>query len=195
MKKQISKLITIFSFLLFSCDQDTELNRTIFVPDDDDKRLPAYSEWGYNSFGAEYDRDYFLASQRIVPCKIMYENEQLRFSLNGIRSGTEMTLEFIFPVIQMNDYKDLALLNDVEIDLTDDDCTVKIWQGENETVLDVLNGKLHFKRTQLLYVDDSVNRVILSGIFHVSFLQRGYPTNISNGRFDLGMTNMYFYTQ
>ena len=194
MKKQIS-IFTILSFLLFSCSLDKELDRTIFIPDDKDKSLPAYTEWGYNTFGAEYEREYFLASQRIVPCKIMYENEQLRFSLNGMRGNTEMNLEFIFPATQMSDYKDLTKLNGREINLAAVDCTVKIWQGESETVLNILKGKLHFIRTQLLYVDDSVNRVILSGKFELSFLQKGYPTNISEGRFDLGMTNKYFYIQ
>ena len=187
-------LISFVVVLLYACKSEPDMERTIFVPDEEDATLPAYTEWGYNSFGAEYEREYFLASQRIVPCKIMYDvnNNQLRFSLHGTRSAAEMTLEFIFPVEQMTDYKDLAKLHDVKIDLAVVDCTVKIWQGENETVLDVLNGELHFKRTQLLYVDDQVNRVILSGTFDLRFMQRGFPTNISYGRFDLGMNNRYF---
>ena len=193
MKKHIL-LFAIFYFLSFACST-SELDRTIFIPDEDNPKLPAYSEWGYNSFGAEFERDYFLASQHIVPCKIMCENNQLRFSLNGtIRINSEMTLEFIFPVSQMRDYTDLAQLNDVVIDLATDDCTVKIWQGENETVLEILNGKLHFKRTQILYVDDNINRVILSGIFDLRFLERGYPTTISYGRFDLGINDKVFYS-
>jgi len=194
MKNQIL-IFTIFSFLLFSCSK-TDLDRTIFIPDEDDPTLPAYTEWGYNSFGAEYERDYFLASQRIVPCKIMCENDRLRFSLNGtIRNNSEMSLEFIFPVTLMNEFTDLAQLNDVVIDLSSNDCTVKIWQGETEAVLEILDGKLHFKRIQLLHVDDKINRVIVSGIFELRFLQRGYPTTISNGRFDLGITNSVFYAQ
>jgi len=193
MNKQIS-ILAILTFLMFSCDKG-DLDRTIFIPDEDDSKLPAYSEWGYNSFGAEYEREYFLASQRIVPCKMMYGDHQLRFSLFGLRSSAEMTLEFIFPVEQMSDYKDLAQLNDVIIDLADHDCTVKIWQDETESVLEILSGKLHFKRVQLLYVDDSINRVILSGTFELRFLQKGYPTNITNGRFDLGINNKYFYKQ
>jgi len=193
MKNKILKF-AIFYFLSFSCSPG-DLDKTIFIPDEDIPELPAYTEWGYNSFGAEYERDYFLASQRIVPCKIMCENNQLRFSLNGtIRNNTEMTLEFIFPVSQMRDYTDLAQLNDVVIDLAADDCKVKIWQGENETVLDILNGKLHFKRTQVLYVNDNINRVILSGIFELRFLQKGFPTIISNGRFDLGINDKVFYS-
>jgi hypothetical protein len=194
MKKQIS-IFVILSFLLISCKKD-DLDRTIFIPDENDRTLPAYTEWGYNSFGAEYERDYFLASQRIVPCKMRYENDLLHFSLFGtIRDRTEMTLEFIFPVTQIRDYTDLAHLNNVIINLADDDCTVKIWEGKNESVLEILNGKLHFVRTQVLYVDDKINRVILSGKFELRFIDRGYPTNISNGRFDLGINDNVFYTQ
>ena len=193
MKKKILVFV-IFYYLSFSCSPG-DLDKTIFIPDEDIPELPAYTEWGYNSFGAEYERDYFLASQRIVPCKIMYENEKLRFSLNGtIRHNTEMTLEFIFPFTQISDYVDLAQLNDVIIDLAANDCTVKIWQGENATVLEILNGKLHFKRTQILHVNDRINRVILSGIFELRFMQRGYPATISNGRFDLGINNRYFFS-
>jgi hypothetical protein len=171
------------------------LDRTIFIPDENDRNLPAYTEWGYNTFGAEYEREHFLASQRIVPCKIMYENEQLRFLLSGIRgNNAEMALEFIFSVSQMDDYKDLTQLNGREINLASVDCTVKLWHGEIATELDILKGKLHFIRTQLLYVDDSANRVILSGKFELSFWQKGFPANISDGRFDLGITNKYFYS-
>jgi hypothetical protein len=194
MKKQFLKFVIIY-FLIFSCST-SDLDRTIFIPDEDNPELPAYTEWGYNSFGAEYERDYFLASQRIVPCKIMYENSLLRFSLNGtIRHSTEMTLEFIFPLTQIRDYTDLAQLNDVVIDLSADDCAVIIWQGENKTVLEILDGKLHFKRTQILHVNEKINRVILSGIFEFRFLQKGYPTVISNGRFDLGINDKFFYSQ
>jgi len=195
MKKQIL-IFAILSFLLITCSTDKELDRTIFIPDENDRTLPAYTEWGYNSFGAEYERDYFLASQRIVPCKMRYENDRLHFSLFGtIRDRTEMTLEFIFPAAQMRDFTDLAKLNNVIINLSDDDVIVKIWEGKSESVLEITSGKLHFKRTQVLYVDDKIDRVILSGKFDLRFLDRGYPANISNGRFDLGMNEDYFFTQ
>jgi hypothetical protein len=191
MKKYCFILLT--GILLSSCSRDP-LDKTIFIQDEDDPNLPAYTEWGYNSFGAEYERDYFLSSNFIVPCKILYNNGLLHFSLSGNnRNKNDMTLLFIFPSPQIVDYKDLVQLNDVEIDLSADNCAVKILQNDNETILDVIEGKLHFKRSQLLSVDDVVNRVILSGFFDLRFLQNIFPLSISNGRFDLGITQHVFY--
>jgi len=189
-------LILLVGLLISSCAKD-DLDRTIFIPDDDDANLPAYTEQGYNTFGAEFDRDYFLVSNKIAPCKIVYKDNQLQFALSGnIRSGNkEMTLMFIFPyVLKDNDYTDLLQLRETKINLADNDCIVKILQEDKETILDVLEGQLYFKRTQLLSVDDQVNRIILSGVFEVRFLQNDFPVNISDGRFDLGITKNVFYS-
>jgi len=192
MKKNF--LILIVGAMLFSCSQN-QLDRTIFIPDENNRNLPEYSEWGYNSFGAEYERDYFLVSNQIVPCKILYGNDQMQFSLHGtIRHNQEMVLLFIFPSETMSSYADLLWLNNVEIDLAANDCSVKMLQYGIETTLDVLSGSLHFKRAQLLSIDDVINRVILSGVFEVNFLQNGFPTTISNGRFDMGITKNVFYS-
>ena len=189
--------ILLIITILSSCSKDV-MDRTIFIPDDNDYNLPAYTEWGYNSFGAEYEREYFLASNSIIPCKITYHDNQLRFALSGRISGysyKEMTLSFIFPPsTPMPDYTDLVQLDGVKINLADNDCTVKMEQDGNETTLKVVEGELYFKRTQLLSIDDKVNRVILSGIFNVRFLQNNLPSYMSNGRFDLGITkNVFLY--
>jgi hypothetical protein len=169
-------LILFAAALLFSCIGEEVMDRTIFIPDEDNATLPAYTEWGYNSFGAKYGRDYFLVSNYIVPCKILYNNNHLQFSLSGeYRYSKDMTLSFVFPFPQITDYKDLMQLNATEIDLTDADCTVKMSQEGTETTLNVLGGTLHFKRAQLLSIDDQVNRVILSGTFEVRFLQTDFP--------------------
>ena len=194
MKKYISiiSVSAIYFFILFSCAEDV-MDRTIFIPDEDNYLLPAYTEWGYNSFGAEYERDYFLVSNKITPCKIIHSNDELQFSLHGtIRNNKEMALLFIFPLTSIADYTDLITLNDVELDLSDD-CTVKIIQDDVETTLNVLDGKLHFKRAQLLRIDEQVNRVILSGVFELRFIQNAFPSNLSNGRFDVGITDKVFY--
>ena len=185
-------LILALSILFFSCSKDV-LDRTIFIPDEDDCNLPAYTEWGYNTFGAEYERDYFLASQQIIPCKIVYHNDQVHFLLSGIiREDREMSLLFIFPAVQMRDYEDLIELHNIEIDLVRDSCVVKIIQNDVETILDIEAGKLYFKRAQLLSVDDMINRTILSGTFDLRFLKNGFPSTISDGRFDLGITKNVF---
>ncbi|MCL2131253.1 MAG: hypothetical protein FWH36_02170 [Lentimicrobiaceae bacterium] len=189
--------LVLFSIvLLSSCSRDSEMDRTIFIPDEDNAALPAYTEWGYNSFGAEYERDYFLVSHAIVPCKIVYNRDkQLEFSLQGrLRNSQAMTLTFIFSSVpSMQNYTDLVQLNDLKIDLSGDDCTVKILQDGSETVIEELSGEFHFKRTQLLSIDEKVNRVILSGTFDLQFLQNELPASISDGRFDLGITGKDFF--
>lgn len=190
MKK--SYLILIISILLSSCSKDV-LDRTVFIPDEENSSLPAYTEWGYNTFGAEYERGYFLASSYIIPCKIVYTNDQLQILLNGIFSGgKEMGMVFVFPAAEMRDYADLIQLHNTTIDLAATDCMVKIIQDGVETILDVTKGNFYFKRAQLLSVDEEVNRTILSGTFEVQFLQNGFPFTISDGRFDLGITDDVF---
>ena len=191
MKTYIPTLLAIFSFLLFSCVDDV-MEQTVFIPDKDDPNLPAYTEWGYNSFGAEYDGYYFLVSDGIKPCEITYSDNQLQFQLHGItRNGNEMILLFIFPSAPMSDYMDLVQIHNKEIDLSANNCSVEI----DENTLQQLDGKLHFKRVQLLRIDGQLERAILSGVFELSFIKNGVPASISNGRFDLGITSSVFYVE
>jgi hypothetical protein len=195
MKKYLFTIVSIL-FLLCACSED-EMDRTIFIPDENDNNLPAYSEWGYNSFGAKYERDYFLATNNLVPCKITYQNGRLNFSLIGRLSGNstsaKMVLTFSFPTSSMTDYADLVSLNNTEIDLTDASCAVKIETDNAETTVIPQSGHLTFKRAQLLRIDDKEDRVILSGIFDIKFLINSRPETISDGRFDIGI-NKDFYS-
>ena len=161
---------------------------TIFIPDKDDSNLPAYSEWGYNSFGAIYNGEYFLVSENITACRINYDNNQLHFLLQGTTSNDEeMSLLFIFPSEPMSNYTDLGQLHNKEINLSADNCTVKI----DETTLQEVIGQLHFKRVQLLNIDGVLERAILSGVFELNFIQNGSSATISNGRFDVGITSIF----
>lgn len=192
-------LIATFLLALCSCSEGV-LDKTIFIPDEDDSNLPAYTEWGYNAFGAKYERMYFLATNDIIPCKIIYQDGILRFSLSGhIGTGyyyneEKMTLTFSFPMSSpIREYSDLTALHNLEIDLTDASCEVKMAKDDHEAIINPLSGRLFFKRTQLLRVDGKENRVILSGLFEISFLNDGIPERISDGRFDLGI-NKDFYS-
>lgn len=187
-------LILVMSILLFSCTEDG-LDQTIFIQDEEDYNLPAYTEWGYNTFGAKYERDYFLVSNEIIPCKIVYNDGYMQFLLHGkIRGQKEMKLIFIFPIAQMNDYEDLLQLHNTEIDLAQVECTVKIIEDGLEDIVNIKKGTLKFKRAQLLSVDNTPNRTILSGNFDLLFLRNEFPVAISDGRFDLGITNNVFYS-
>jgi hypothetical protein len=173
------------------------MDKTIFIPDEKDENLPAYTEWGYNSFGAKYERLYFLATNAIVPCKITYKDRLLNFSLSGYLSGDatkyyereRMTLTFSFPFSQMTTYADLVSLDNFQINFPNASCHVtKEWDG-NLAVLTPQNGRLFFKRAQLLRIDGVVERAILSGYFDMQFLIDGRPERISDGRFDLGIND------
>ena len=193
MKKYLYTAL-FFIFLLNSCYVDDNMDRTIFIPDANDPSLPAYSEWGYNSFGAVYDRSYFLASNNIVPCKITYQKGILNFYLIGnvYRESAEMMLTFSFPSQPIYNYADLVKLNNTTIDLLDASCTVKIKCHEIEDIVTPVSGNLTFKRVQLLKIDGEENRVILSGLFDLKFLKNDMPESISNGRFDVGINNDFY---
>jgi hypothetical protein len=166
---------------------------TIFIPDEDNPELPAYTEWGYNSFGAFYERDIFKSTNNIVPCKIVYSYGTLDFSLLGRYLSKEAVLTFSFPLSEeVKTIEDLSVLHNIRI-LTRD-CIVKFEENSSQITLEVLSGELYFKRFQLLWVDEKVNRIILSGTFEVRFLKNGRPESISDGRFDMGITDKDFYS-
>ena len=185
-------IISIFSLLLFACTKNV-LDRTIFIPDKKYPELPAYTEWGYNSFGAFIEKNKFIATDEIVPCEIMYKDDFLHFSLIGWYNREKTTLTFSFPLSKIKTIYDLSVLHNLMLNLTEN-CIVKLEENNTQTTLDVLSGQLHFKRFQLLRVDEEVNRIILSGVFDVSFLKNGQTETISNGRFDMGITDRHFYS-
>ena len=202
MRHYIFIIITAIMILSSSCTKETQMDRTIFVPDEEDASLPAYTEWGYNSFGAIYDnRTYFLVSNNIAPCKILYKDGALRFTLSGILrarnnyySTTEqVTLSISFPENNIMQCSDLLIFNNKEINIADEGCVVQLIRGKDELTLEVLYGFLHFKRAQLLYIDDAPNRVILSGVFELRFLENGFLATIADGRFDVGINDNVFY--
>ena len=195
MKKNIF-IITAFAVIISCAKELPQLDRTIFIPDAQTPGLPAYTEWGYNSFGAIYERTYFIADKDIIPCKIAYSGNSLYFLMNGVYGSQypyeELSLTFIFPSTTITDYRDLMILNNRTIDLTSD-CMVIMNTKENERTLHVETGSLHFKRIQLLSVDDIENRAILSGTFEMKFrTSTMFSESFSDGRFDFGITNNEF---
>jgi hypothetical protein len=210
MKKYI--LITaVIAAILSSCSKsETQMDRTIFIPDQFDAQLPAYTEWGYNAFGAKIDRLYFLSSNSISPCKVLYKDGLLKFSLRGLFNSfsinsphTEMTLTFCFPLEQIKYYSDLVILNSKVIELSSPENTVILnkieysGQGRYETIdmLTVVYGILNFRRAQMLNIDDEPNRAILSGTFDFRYLngEDEFPVHFSDGRFDMGINNDNFF--
>jgi len=191
MKKFIYAL-SILAVFLTACSK-SDLDRTIFIPDEENPSLPAYTEWGYNSFGADYERSVFVATNSIVPCKVVYKSDTLSFALVGRCNRNDMTLTFSFPLSQIGTIEDLAVLNDYTVDLKTG-ATVSLTTNNVQAALDVTDGQLYFKRFQLLRVDGQFNRIILSGTFDLKFLRNGLPETMSDGRFDIGITDRDFYS-
>ncbi len=54
--KKINIILFAFAIVSLSCTRYTDLNDSIYVNDPYIDGLPAYTEWGYNTFGANYDR-------------------------------------------------------------------------------------------------------------------------------------------
>jgi len=201
MKKYVI-ILTMAAAIFGSCSaDDPQMERTIFIPDQIDNQLPAYTEWGYNSFGAKFDRQYFLVSNNVIPCKILYKNGVLNFSLSGyfghnIYSHNETaTLTFAIPFEQIREYTDLLALDNKKIELATPDCKITFTQNEKMDTLNVVDGELYFQRAQMLFIDEQPNRVILSGVFDFRYLNGTdeFPVSVSDGRFDLGINKDVFY--
>lgn len=196
-------IITVAIAIFASCTtEEPQMERTVFIPDPIDSRLPAYTEWGYNAFGAKISRRYFVAHNDIAPCRILYRDGLLRFSMSGYweynnyGSITETTLTFIFPFERLYEYADLMMLHNEKIELTaSTGCVVNLSQNGKDETLNIVDGELHFCRAQMLFIDEQPNRVILSGVFNFRYLSETdeFPVTVSNGRFDFGINRDIFY--
>lgn len=198
MRNLLYIMIAGFISILFSCSKENDLGATIVEYDETFTDLPAYSEWGYNTFGAYIDREAFIQDFSIVPGKIIIEDSVMTFILDGKMGGRysfdRVTLTFLLKGIVAESYTDLLVLNDSLIDLKNIDAKVIL---KNDSITDTLNiltgSNIHFKRAQKLVVDNSTVECILSGTFMMKYLKNGVPTTISNGRFDLGFDDKNFY--
>jgi hypothetical protein len=194
MKKLI--ILVAVAVLLAGCTSEYQLDKSVYIYDEEFTDLPAYTEWGYNTFGAYYDRNLFISSGTI-PAKVICNNGKTAFSLIGEYTHNgytdEMTLKFVLDGYSPAAYPDLVSLNDSIIDLSDPGCMVCMAQYGTEDTLQIINGELNFKRVQHLYVDKKSVEAILSGYFHFQFLIDGVPSTISNGRFDVGIGYDNFY--
>ncbi|HOS83636.1 MAG TPA: hypothetical protein PK199_01840 [Bacteroidales bacterium] len=196
----------IFCVLLWSACSEYELQDTIMVYDSEHKFLPEYSEWGYNSFGAYYDREIFVSNKSITPAKLIFTNDSLTFMLNGIKGkpDTELYYDYYnsFPTMSIafqlsgyspESFQDLTILHNTTIDLIDTNNAVYITIDTIRYKAQILSGSFSCKRAQLLYVDTKLNEVILSGEFDFKALVRGIPMTISYGRYDVGVNEGNFY--
>lgn len=194
--KKIMAIIAA-TLLIWGCDSSNSLYDSIYIFDDEHTDLPAYTEWGYNTFGAYYDRDVFISGSN-TPGKILVKDNKTVFSLAGHVTGDyytdwNLTLKFVLSGYSPAKYDDLVSLNDSTINLTDPKVKVCIFADYVEDTVQVLSGELNIKRVQHLFVDKKSVEAILSGYFDLRVIKGVSPITISNGRFDVGIGNNNFY--
>jgi hypothetical protein len=209
MKTQLTILIVLVSALSMNCSKDYELSRPIFIPDSVFTDLPAYSEWGYNTFGAYFDRQAFVSNGGEVPAKVICTDTSVTFMLKGQKglnygyyydgygysygTGSAMSLSFILPLTPPDTLTDLVQWNNTVVDLTTPGCRIFLTEDTLKTEVQVLSGSLQFKRAQVLWVDDRLVEVILSGRFSLRMMLREEPYSLTEGRFDVGVGEDSFY--
>ncbi len=183
--------------LLVSCDSSSELSDSIYVPDPIFDELPAYTEWGYNTFGANYERSIFIYTNHNIPLKVTVKDDSLSFIFQGrseLNLGDEyMALRFTLPDTMVQVYQDLMVFDDSIIDLSTGNLSVALINESGSRYLDIPSGELHFRRAQRVYVDDEEREVILSGTFYLQFLNGSIPLSMSDGRFDCGINALNLY--
>lgn len=177
-----------------SCSKDSELSSSIYVSDRNSPELPVYSEWGYNTFGAYYDREVFVSNNQQIPLKILAHNGTTTFTFTGEKHYDPMKMVIGIKGFNPKTYYDLLLLNDSVFDLADTNYTTKIILDGDTIVHNIISGQIHFKRTQKLLIDNEETQVILSGVFVVKFINNNEPIAISEGRFDIGMGEYNFFS-
>ncbi len=202
MKTFILVFLTLISIFLVSCMKENELKKSVFIYDPENVDLPSYSEWGYNTCGAYYDREVFVSINALVPAKITTTDTSFTFLLDGQKGVyddyyyydyCEMMISFTLSGFTPDHFAGLAQLNDSIIDLTSSDCDVSITIDTMKYTAEILDGELNFKRVQILKVDNQLVEAILSGYFDFKAIINDKPITISEGRFDVGIGPDNFY--
>jgi hypothetical protein len=200
MKTHLFIILALISTFLTACKKENELKKSVFIYDPENIDLPAYSEWGYNTFGAYYDREIFVSNNEFVPAKIIVSDTSLSFLLDGQKGPSdyysdypEMLISFTLSGLMPAHYADLALLNDSIIDLTNSACHIFVTIDTVKFTADILDGELNFNKVQILQVDKQQVEAILSGYFEFKAIINDKPITISDGRFDVGIGPDNFY--
>jgi len=202
MKKLIIYFPITMLLITAACSDETELKKSVFIPDDVYSDLPAYTEWGYNTFGAYYDMIPFISTESGVPAKMINTGGKTSFLLKGHMSqgyyyyydyNNETSLIFDFYSFDPQVYTDLISLDNLTVDLTSSTCRVRVLSDTANYDLNILNGEIVFKRAQNLLVDKKMVEVILSGTFEFQALINDEPISVTLGRFDVGIGKDNFY--
>ncbi|HYW95115.1 MAG TPA: hypothetical protein VE870_05980 [Bacteroidales bacterium] len=188
-------LLFVLPMVLLACQKsdDYQLSQSVFIEDPYYPGLPGYSEWGYNTFGAYIDRKPFTSNNYEIPAKIIVNGDVMHIIMKGDMLGQNVKLTFSIKGYSPPDYIDLKTLDNTVINLKDTGNTVTLEIGDSEKILNLIEGELTFKRVQNLYVDEELDRAIVSGTFNFKTFLDNEPVAISHGRFDFGIGYENFY--
>jgi hypothetical protein len=194
-------IVSILAIIIIQgCKKETELKRSVFMADSEMPELPAYSEWGYNTFGAFYDRQVFRSSDALVPSKVYSSDTATQLIMEGELWADEygsdysdMTMKITLLGFTPQNYGDLVVLNDSVINLKDPRCIVQLDGSFISKPIRIISGSLYFKRIQNLSVDKQHIEAIVSGYFEFKAFVNDNPVTVSEGRFDLGIGSDNFY--
>lgn len=194
MRQYILPLVIFATIVFSSCSKsdDFRLSSSIFIPDKDFPGLPIYSELGYNSFGAYFDRTPFVSDSYIMPLKVIVKSDTCQFAFTG-RGESVGTLTFHFPGYKPETFHDLLSLNDKTFSLTDKNVRVTFPNNRKENTLHVYEGVFSIKKAQKLFVDKELKKVVISGTFSLKVDMHNTPVSINNGRFDISVDENNFF--
>lgn len=183
---------------LTACSEDSDLEGVIWIDDAEYDGLPAYTELGYNSFGAYVNNRTFSSGKHYDESKMQFRSDEntLTFTLKSPEYysyySTFHTLSFTFPYKHITKYTELKSLNNKTIDLADTSVIVSatIYTDENNydnVTLNIEKGTLHFKHSQMLFVDEDMVEAIVSGTFEFdATASNSTAYEVRHGRFDMG---------
>lgn len=194
---QFTILVVFISLVFASCNSsdDFRLSQSVFIHDKDYPGLPIYSEWGYNTFGAYFDRTPFISDNYLMPVKVTVKTDTCQLAFTGrMQSKTDdISLMFYLPGYQPKTFFDLLSLNNKSFNLSDYSTMVTLRESGRTDTLQVTEGELNIKRAQKLLVDKEEKKVVLSGIFSIKATIDGEPVSINNGRFDVSVDGINFF--
>ncbi len=191
-------LSTIFNTIFTACDDDDDdkCNHIVWIDDDEFAGLPAYTEQGYNTFGAYINGQTFTSNRNEYITQISFQSgdQTLTLSLEPFYARLSPTnigkLSFTFPYSHINKYTDLRNLQGTKIDLTNNNVEVQVLTNSElsaEQTITVESGELNFQRVQILTVDNEVLEAIVSGTFEFNGSNDQLLLNVTHGRFDAGV--------
>jgi hypothetical protein len=192
--------LLLIGWISMACSRDHALTQSVFIPDDTYPDLPAYSQWGYNTFGAHYERGAITHTEVEFPMFVHADTSHLRFKFFGKSNWGDFDnfrFTFSFPDTTIRNVYELTKYHDTVIDLSQNNVilTFESWHFDSVQEIKIDTGQFHFKNAKLVYVDEELTQVNVSGTFDLSFNFNQRPVAFTHGRFDIGLDPFRFVSE